>query len=40
MLPKHGDAEEVREAVLEEIHSNFETNVNNVSEKVYYQVGA
>lgn len=40
MLPKNGDAEEVREAVLEEIHSNYETNVNNVSEKVYYQVGA
>jgi len=30
----------VREAVLEEIHTNYVTDVKDVSEKVYYSIGA
>lgn len=40
MLPKTEDAAEVKEAVMEEIFSNFVTDVKDVTEKVYYSVGA
>lgn len=40
MLPKTEDPEEVKEAVMEEISSNFVTDVKDVTEKVYYSVGA
>jgi len=38
--PKGGAPEEVWEAVTEEIHSNYETDVKDVSEKVYWSMGA
>ena len=40
VYPKGGSVDEVREAVLEEVHSNYETDVKDVSEKVYYSIGA
>ena len=40
VYPKGGDIDEVREAVLEEIHTNYVTDVKDVSEKVYYSIGA
>lgn len=39
VYPKNGDIGEVREAVLEEIFSNYESDVKDVSEKVYYSLG-
>ena len=39
IYPKNGDIAEVREAVLEEIFSNYATDVKDVSEKVYYSLG-
>ena len=40
MVPKTDDVGEIYAAIVEEIHSNYETNVNNVSEKVYYSLAA
>lgn len=40
MLPKTDDADEVKEAVLEEVMSNYVTDVKDVTEKVYYSIGA
>ena len=38
MLPKTNDIEEIKESVLEEIQSNFVSDVKDVSEKVYYSL--
>lgn len=40
ILPKTDDLAEVKEAILEEIVSNFESDVKDVSEKVYYSLAA
>lgn len=40
MLPKSSEVGEVKEAILEEIMSNYETDVKDVSEKVYYSLAA
>ena len=40
MVPKTDDLAEMREAIVEEIQSNYETNVANVSEKVYYSLAS
>ena len=40
MLPKTDDVAEIKEAILEEIMSNYETDVKDVSEKVYYSLAA
>lgn len=40
VIPKNAEISEVKAAVLEEIHSNYETDVKDVSEKVYYSIGA
>ena len=40
VYPKSGSLDEVREAILEEVHSNYETDVKDVTEKVYYSIGA
>lgn len=39
MLPKSADASEVRETIMEEVISNYETDVKDVSDKIYYQLG-
>ena len=38
VLPKTDDVDEVKETILEEIHSNFASDVKDVSEKVYYSL--
>ena len=39
MIAKNGDVEDVKETVFTELYENFETDVKDVSEKVYYQIG-
>ena len=40
IFPKAGETDEVYQAVMEEIRTNYETDVMDVSEKVYYSLGA
>ena len=40
IYPKAGETDEIYQAVMEEIRSNYETDVKDVSEKVYYSLGA
>lgn len=39
MLPKLADASEIKETVMEEVISNYETDVKDVSDQIYYQLG-
>ena len=38
ILPKTDDIETIKEAVIEEIQSNFVSDVKDVSENVYYSL--
>ena len=38
VLPRTGDIDAVRETIIDEIHSNFVSDVKDVSEKVYYSM--
>ena len=40
VYPKNGEIKDVKAAVIEEVHSNYESDVKDVSEKVYYSMGA
>jgi hypothetical protein len=40
VLPKSEDVDDVRAVILEEIQSNFVSDVKDVSEKVYYSLAA